>query len=168
MADAGASQRRGLNTTLTRTGQEQTLLPDGGRGESYFTGAAISDGTDTQGTRRAVNSPITTTGFTQPLPGPRGGSYVTHIFGTGGTSSQPITDRPSLNSKTPGPDRILPPITSATTHYKMRARDPDCPGIVYRTWVVQESPDFAAAQYVGLRCGVSALVEVVVVDVWFD
>lgn len=206
MADAGASQRRGLHTGITRTGQEQSLEPLGSQGESYFTADLIGEATDYPSTRAGLHSGITVTGLTQPNPtngvsygpksltpesttyfsGPRGAStlgaanagldpplgahgqsYLQHNFGQG-DASQGVTDRPSLNSKTPGPDRVLPPLTGNTIHYKMRARDPDCPGVVYRTWVVTGSPDFAAAQYVGVRCGVSPLTEIVVVDLWLD
>lgn len=207
MADAGASQRRGLHTGITRTGQEQSLEPLGSRGESYFSDGLVGDGPDGSTTRRAVHSlGASTTGLTQPNPtngasysaksltpeaptyfsgyrgsgtlgaanagldptlGAHGQSYLPHNFGQG-DASQGVTDRPSLNSKTPGPDRVLPPLTGNQIHYKMRARDPDCPGVVYRTWVVVGSPDFAAAQYVGVRCGVSPLTEIVVVDLWLD
>lgn len=207
MADAGASQRRGLHSGITRTGQEQSLEPLGSRGESYSNVGLQESGTDRPSTRVALHSlGASTTGLTQPNPtngasyvsesftpeanefrsGPRGAgtlgasnagldppiggrgqSYIQHNFGQG-DASQGVTDRPSLNSKTPGPDRVLPPLTGNTIHFKMRARDPDCPGVVYRTWVVTGSPDFSAAQYVGVRCGVSPLTEIVVVDLWMD
>lgn len=207
MADAGASQRRGLHTGITRTGQEQSIEPLGSQGESYFSGDLIQDAAEYFGTRRAQSSlGASTAGVLQPNPsngasysaktlspepasysstprgattlgatnagqdppvGAHGQSYLPHNFGQG-DASQGVTDRPSLNSKTPGPDRVLPPLTGNQIHYKMRARDPDCPGVVYRTWVVVGSPDFAAAQYVGVRCGVSPLTEIVVVDLWLD
>ena len=102
-----------------------------------------------------------------PTPGARGQSYQQRNFGQG-LASQGVTDRPSLNSKTTGPDRVLPPIAPPTTKFKMRGRDPDCGGIVYRTWVVTGAPDFMATSYVGARCGATPLSDVVVVDSWLE
>lgn len=54
------------------------------------------------------------------------------------------------------------------TLYAMRGRDVDCMGIVYRTWVVENTPDFTGAQYTGPRCGVTPFTEVVVTSTWID
>jgi hypothetical protein len=193
MADAGASQRRALHTGITRTGQDSPLEPLGSQGESYFSPDLTQDAPDGNSTRVGLHSGITNrvsknllpespsnqsgsratgtlgaanAGYDPPI-GANGQSYLQHNFGQG-DASQGVTDRPSLNSKTPGPDRVLPPQTGSQIHFKMRARDPDCPGVVNRTWVVTGSPDFAAAKYVGVRCGVSPLTEIVVIDLWID
>ncbi len=186
MADVGASQRRGLHSGTSRTGQEQSLS----RGESNSNVGLPASGTDQPSTcvashesfyvsphftldpnefragrRGAGTLGATHVGLDSPI-GTRGQSYVQRNFGQG-AASQGVTDHLSLNSKTPGPDRVLPPPTSSSTvHFKMRARDPNCPGIVYRTWVVTGNPDFSATQYVGVRCGVLPLTEVIVIDLW--
>lgn len=60
----------------------------------------------------------------------------------------------------------LPAITNVVTYYKMRARDPDCGTLTYRTWIVTGTPDLTAALYAGARCGVSALVDIAVESTW--
>lgn len=158
-APDGNSTRVGLHSGITATGfaQANPYGPKNLRPESPNN----QSGSRATGTFGAVNA-----GYDPPI-GAHGQSYQQHNFGQG-AASQGVTDRPSLNSKTPGPDRVLPPLTGNTIHFKMRARDPDCPGVVYRTWVVMGSPDFSAAQYVGARCGVSPLTEIVVVYLWMD
>lgn len=47
------------------------------------------------------------------------------------------------------------------TVYIMVGRDPDCVGVVYRTWQVTGAPDYTAAQYTGTRCGVTPLTDVI-------
>ena len=57
--------------------------------------------------------------------------------------------------------------STLTTYYQMRAVDPDCVlTLTYRSWIVTGSPDFTGAQYVGTRCGISPLTNIVVVDTW--
>jgi len=55
---------------------------------------------------------------------------------------------------------------AARRFYKMQAEDPDCMSLTYRTWVVVDDPDLTGAQYVGTRCGVSPLVNIVIADAW--
>jgi len=50
--------------------------------------------------------------------------------------------------------------------YKMRARDPDCVSLTYRTWVVSGTPDYTAALYTGARCGATALTDITIVATW--
>lgn len=52
------------------------------------------------------------------------------------------------------------------TYYFMRAVDPDCPTLTYVSWVVQDQPDITGAQYVGARCGASALTDVTIAAKW--
>ncbi len=53
-------------------------------------------------------------------------------------------------------------------HFRMRARDPDCAALQYRTWTVKGAPDYSASQYTGPRCGESALTEVTVTGTFQD
>lgn len=55
-----------------------------------------------------------------------------------------------------------------TTKYVMRGLDPDCVGIVYRTWVVEQEPDYTGAQYTGPRCGATPLSGIVVTSAWIE
>ena len=56
--------------------------------------------------------------------------------------------------------------TVSVTYYLMRAIDPDCGTLTYRTWVVTSDPDTTGAQYTGTRCGSSALTDVTIVATW--
>lgn len=58
------------------------------------------------------------------------------------------------------------PTPSTVVYYKMRARDPDCGSITYRSWVVTGSPDYTAASYSGTRCGGTALTDITVAFKW--
>jgi len=51
----------------------------------------------------------------------------------------------------------------ATIYYVMRGKDVDCGSVTYRTWTVSGSPDTTGSQYVGTKCGGSALTDIVVV-----
>lgn len=47
-------------------------------------------------------------------------------------------------------DAVPPPPSGGSTSvqkYKMRAKDPDCSGTVWRAWVVTGVPDYTGAQY---------------------
>lgn len=57
-------------------------------------------------------------------------------------------------------------IAFGTKYYFMRGRDVDCVGLVYRTWVVVDDPDFTASRYTGAKCGASPLAEIVIAGVW--
>ncbi len=163
-APDGNSTRSGLHSEIAATGFTQANPTNG---VSYGPKNLLPESPNHQSGSRATGTlGAANAGYDLPI-GAHGQSYLQHNFGQG-DASQGVTDRPSLNSKTPAPDRVLPPLTGNTIHFKMRARDPDCPGVVYRTWVVTGSPDFSAAQYVGVRCGVSPLTEIVVVNLWMD
>lgn len=56
--------------------------------------------------------------------------------------------------------------TNVTTYYKMRAIDPDCGSLTYRTWVVTGEPDTTGALYSGTRCGANPLTNITIVDSW--
>jgi hypothetical protein len=58
---------------------------------------------------------------------------------------------------TPGAEGV-----AQATVFIMVGRDPDCGGVVYRTWQVTGAPDYLATQYTGARCGVSPLTNVIV------
>ena len=65
----------------------------------------------------------------------------------------------------PGSGIGLGPSTGVTITYVMRGRDVDCGSLTYRTWSVLSAPDYTGASYVGARCGVTPLADVVVVGV---
>lgn len=48
----------------------------------------------------------------------------------------------------------------------MRAVDPDCPTLTYRTWSVPGRPDYTGASYTGPRCGSSPLTSVIIASVF--
>lgn len=48
------------------------------------------------------------------------------------------------------------------TYYVMRAKDPDCGTTTYVTWVVQDSPDTDASEYIGSKCGMNSLEDIIV------
>lgn len=50
----------------------------------------------------------------------------------------------------------------ATVKYFMRARDPDCVGVVYRYWTADDAPDSTAAFYASTRCGATPLTDIIV------
>lgn len=65
------------------------------------------------------------------------------------------------------PDRFVPAVpvfVPSRTIFLMRGRDVDCARLTYRYWRTFDAPDYAAAQYIGPKCGPSALVEVVVIE----
>jgi len=57
----------------------------------------------------------------------------------------------------------IPPTGGATLYYVMRGRDVDCGSVTYRSWTVSGTPDTTGSQYVGTKCGASALADIVVV-----
>lgn len=52
--------------------------------------------------------------------------------------------------------------TTSTTYFVMRGRDIDCVGVVYRFWTVTNNPDTTGASYVGVKCGLSSLTDIIV------
>lgn len=56
-------------------------------------------------------------------------------------------------------------ISNQVTYYLMRAIDPDCPGLTYRTWVVT-TPDATGSAYLGPKCGPNPLTNIVVAASW--
>jgi hypothetical protein len=55
----------------------------------------------------------------------------------------------------------------ATVYYKMVGRDSSCPTPTYHSWVVTNSPDFAAASAGSLPCG-GPLVDIYIADKWSE
>lgn len=51
---------------------------------------------------------------------------------------------------------------TVTNYFVMRGRDVDCVGIVYRFWTVTSNPDTTGASYIGAKCGVSPLADIIV------
>lgn len=62
--------------------------------------------------------------------------------------------------------RLPPVVRPAPQHvwYEMRGRDQDCTTLTYRFWRVVGAPDMAGVLYVGPKCGVSPLADVVVLE----
>jgi hypothetical protein len=56
--------------------------------------------------------------------------------------------------------------SSVTTYYRMRAIDPDCGSLTYRTWTVTGSPDYSAASYSDTKCGSNPLTNVIIAFSW--
>lgn len=103
----------------------------------------------------------------QPLIGTRGYSYEyfsVFIYGVD-KDKGPIVNNPYSPpySSLPVPSGGGPTLT---TYYVMRGRDVDCGIITYRTWTVQNAPDTTGAQYVGTKCGASALTDIVVIQTY--
>ena len=57
-----------------------------------------------------------------------------------------------------------PPLV--TTYFFMRWKDVDCGPVTYRTWIVTDAPDPTGAQYVGPKCGGTAITGAVVAASW--
>lgn len=92
------------------------------------------------------------------VPTGTGGSYVTFSAAT-------IENEIGLSVDLG--ERVIPvPVVrpAVLVIFRMRARDPDCAQLTYRYWNVSGSPDYAAAFYMGPKCGLSPLVEVTVMD----
>lgn len=68
-------------------------------------------------------------------------------------SSTPIDFKSNISN-------VIPNVM--TTYFVMRGKDVDCVGIVYRTWTVTGAPDTTGAQYIGTKCGVSSLQDIIV------
>jgi hypothetical protein len=60
---------------------------------------------------------------------------------------------------------IPTPIVGTAQHYLMRGKDIDCGPTTYRYWVTT-SPDPTGSQYVGIKCGVSALQDIIIVSIF--
>lgn len=56
-----------------------------------------------------------------------------------------------------------PPAGGSVIYYVMRGRDVDCIPVTYRTWTVTGSPDATGSQYLGAKCGINPLTDIVVV-----
>lgn len=53
-------------------------------------------------------------------------------------------------------------VTTTTTYFIMRGKDVDCLTTTYRTWKVADTPDTTGAQYVGTKCGLTNLADIIV------
>ncbi len=101
----------------------------------------------------------------QPLYGTKGYSYEYYS-----TLIYPMDKDKGALSNDLFPKTLPVPVggggPSLTTYYVMRGRDVDCGVITYRTWTVQNAPDTTGAQYVGTKCGASALTDIVVIQMY--
>lgn len=172
MADVGKSQTRQVGN-LGNTVAGETGKPIGSRGEAYYKFGSTKDRqtrvSQYAGARGRL-SPTTNATFI-----PNTAEAYTHP-----SSTQDALNRTGMsvgvfggtqgNGATQGDTGRMPIPhvgTTVTTFYAMRARDPDCvsqPSYVY--WVVTGVPDSTGAQYSGSRCGIHALVEIVVEATW--
>lgn len=74
----------------------------------------------------------------------------------------------SIDSKTSSVDSVDSDLgitnpDTTTTYFIMRGKDIDCVGVVYRFWTVTGSPDTDASEYAGVKCGATALQDIIVV-----
>lgn len=60
----------------------------------------------------------------------------------------------------------IPATTSSIVYFLMSGKDVDCGTVTYRVWVVTGLPDTFGAQYVGSKCGATALADVIVCHTW--
>lgn len=174
MADVGKSQVRQVgnsgNTPVGATGRPITT-----RGEAYYKFGSLKD----QQSRPSV--PVGVRGVLAPVSGVPSTQNHGDYIATVNTVSTP--DKLAKVGKSPGlfggsggtgttqgdaGQMPIPVVGTSVTHfYLMRARDPDCgpqPSYVY--WVVSGTPDSTGASYTGSRCGIHALVEIVVEATW--
>lgn len=56
----------------------------------------------------------------------------------------------------------IAPGETLTTYYVMRAKDPDCMGTTYVTWISLNAPDSDGSEYAGYRCGASPLEDIII------
>ncbi len=173
MADIGKSQAR-MVQNLGNSPAGQTGYPTGSRGNAYYKDGSILDAQGRVAKNEGPKSPISSAGTPTANVTGHGDAYATNyakvdVGGRVGRSSSLFGGK-SGNGATQADAGTLPIPTggsSVTIYYLMRARDPDCvsqPTYVY--WIVTGSPDPTASQYVGSRCGVHALVEVIVEATW--
>lgn len=176
MADIGKSQVRQVGN-LGNTPAGQTGYPTGSSGNAYYEFGSVPYAAFHPSKNVNTQSAIS--------PAGAGSSEATSGHGNhyyrGGAPEDPSPRRPAhsgglFGGKTgPGATQAdtgpLPiPTTggsSLVTHFLMRARDPDCvsqPTYVY--WAVINTPDTTGAQYTGSRCGIHALVDIVVEITW--
>jgi hypothetical protein len=176
MADVGKSQSRQIgNNGNSPAGQ--TGYPTGSSGNAYYEFGSVQDAAFRPSRNLNLQSPsVTPAGSGSHQAANGGGEHYAELAarmdpnpartghsgslfggktGSGGTQA----DAGTLPIPTGG--------AALTTHFLMRARDPDCgpqPSYVY--WAVINTPDTTGAQYTGSRCGPNPLVEIVVEITW--
>lgn len=185
MADQGASQRRGTESTVSLISQGNTLVPAESYGTSYFEsslGPSISNDTSSFGARLRETAQ-TQIGVNVEVPGTQGTSYSGPTLGPkdGNDMSSAVSRPKSQNSligtaiaetafygtsyteDALGLTSAIFPIgtggTSVTTYYKLRARDT---GASYVEWVTTVTP-LSTASYPGIPVG--SLVELTVLSI---
>lgn len=191
MADQGASQRRGTESTVTLIGQSSTLLPVENYGTSYFeTGMAFQTGNDSASAQgrlhEAFHTPIGVGQgqATTEVSSNQGTSYINPPLGTKDhdTPSFAIRSKESLYSllgtEVPetnshgtsylevdlGGPTSLGGTIGLTTYYKLRAQDSgSLPSIVYVYWV-STSPTLAS--YTGTYPGGGPGINLTILDKW--
>jgi hypothetical protein len=173
MADVGKSQIR-QESNLGNSPAGQTGYATGSSGNAYFEAGSVSD----SGGRVSRNTNLQSASITPAGSGSTQASNGQHYYELAAKMDASLlhTSRSTggLFGGKSGPGQTqadtgtLPiPSSSLTTHFLMRARDPDCgsqPTYVY--WAVVTTPDTTGAQYSGSRCGGSPLVDIVVEITW--
>jgi hypothetical protein len=184
MADQGASQRRGPESTVSLISQPQTLLPVETFGISYFEsslGPSVSNDTSSFGTRPRETAQ-TQIGVNNEVPGTKGTSYFGDALGpkdgndmsneaarakTQGSLIGLGTPETSAHGTSYTEDALgltspIFPIgtgSSVTTYYKLRARDT---GASYVEWVTTVTP-LTTGSYPGTPVG--SLVDLTVLSI---
>jgi hypothetical protein len=106
--------------------------------------------TDAASPAASIGTPVSSRGFFYNSPS-------SSLADDGDYPSQPIQCYTTI----PLPRQV----SSQLITYRMRGRDVDCVTLTYRYWNSVGAPDLSASLYAGPKCGVSALADVVVVDV---
>jgi hypothetical protein len=175
MADIGKSQSR-MVQNLGNSPAGQTGYPTGSRGNAYYKAGSIPDAQGRIAKTTSLNSATTPAGSGTTSTYAGTGQHYAELGAKQDSSLHRVGHSTSLfggqlgSGGTQADAGTLPIPTggsSVTIYYLMRARDPDCvsqPTYVY--WVVTGAPDPTAAQYAGSRCGVHALVDIVVDATW--
>jgi len=192
MAEQGASERRGTESTVTFVGQSSTLLPSSSYGISYFeTGTQNPVGNDSASQQSRLHETLLTRigvasgSSTGAVTGNQGTSYVNPTLGTKDTHdtvSSATRSKESLYSSlgTASPEtsnhgtsylelNLGPPSTlgagaAVTIYYKLRAQDQgSLPSIVYVYWV---STNPSLASYTGTYPGGGPGINLTILDTW--
>lgn len=165
-----------LNSPITPAGTPAPL--DGNYGQHYARLGTKLDSSNHVSKNTGYASPGITPAGVGTFETPNAGHYyasigskVDSLAGRRGRSNALFGGKSDSTGMTQADTGALPIVTgggpSVTTYFLMRARDPDCVGQpAYVYWKVTGNPDPTGAQYTGSRCGVHALVEIVVEHTW--
>lgn len=102
-------------------------------------------------------------------------NLITHTYVDGYLTNQNQTNTPFSSNNYLIDDVLLfiPvirdfDIQTVFNYYLMRGKDIDCvgPNPTYRVWVVEGSPDTTGSLYLGVKCGLSPLQDIVVDAYW--